>query len=191
MDSNEAIRGTTLATHPTLSWGAVFAGWFVATAVAATLYAFGLAVGFSIFNPYDTVAAATGISIGAVVWIILTWGGALLIGSAFASWFDGRNDTEMGVVRGLAVWGVSITATSLLMTGGLRRLAFMASATVPAVPAAGPDHTVLAHYMARVLWIAFGASVLALIAAVFGGWLGAHHVHRVYHLRTYQPHMRR
>jgi len=30
-----------------------------------------------------------------------------------------------------------------------------------------------------------------LLRSVFGGWLGAHHVHHVYHLRAYQPHMRR
>ncbi|MGH8256965.1 MAG: hypothetical protein ACRET0_12220 [Steroidobacteraceae bacterium] len=189
MDSNEAIPSTTLAVHPTLSWGAVFAGWFVASAIAATLYAFGLAVGFSVFNPYDAATAAGGITAGAIVWIILTWGGALLIGSTFASWFDGRNDTEMGVVRGLAVWGLSVTATGLLMTGALRRLVYATAAAAPAAP--GGDRTVLAHYMARMLWIAFGASVVGLIAAVFGGWLGAHHVHRVYHLRTYQPHVRR
>ncbi|HEX4025008.1 MAG TPA: hypothetical protein VHX52_09950 [Steroidobacteraceae bacterium] len=194
MESSEVIRGTTLAVHPTLSWGAVFAGWFVATAVAATLYAFGLALGFSALNPYDTVAAASGAATGgsaagAILWIILTWAGALFIGSIFASWFDGRNDTEMGVVRGLAVWGLSVTTTALVMSGGLTRFMYATAAAVPA--ASGIDRTALAHYTAQIMWIAFGSSIVALIASVFGGWLGAHHVHHVYHLRAYQPHLRR
>jgi hypothetical protein len=189
MEPNEAVRGTMVTGQPMLGWGAVFAGWFVATAVAATLYAFGLAIGFSAFDPYGARANAGGIAAGAIAWIILTWGAAAFIGSLFASWFDGRNDTEMGVVRGLAVWGLSVTATGLLMARGATHLLYVAASPGPV--AAGVDTAALTRYTARMLWIAFGGSVLALVAAVFGGWLGAHHVHRVYHLRTYQPHLRR
>ena len=42
-----------------------------------------------------------------------------------------------------------------------------------------------AHYLAVTLWIAFISSFLALLAAAVGGWLGASHIHRVYHLRKY------
>jgi len=42
-----------------------------------------------------------------------------------------------------------------------------------------------AHYLAMTLWIAFISSFLALLAAAVGGWLGASHIHRVYHLRKY------
>ena len=42
-----------------------------------------------------------------------------------------------------------------------------------------------AHYLAMTLWIAFVSSFLALLAAAVGGWLGASHIHRVYHLRKY------
>jgi hypothetical protein len=41
------------------------------------------------------------------------------------------------------------------------------------------------HYAAMTLWIVFLSAFLALIAAAIGGWLGATHVHRVYHLRNY------
>ena len=33
-------------------------------------------------------------------------------------------------------------------------------------------------------WITFLSAFLALLAAAIGGWLGATHVHRVYHLRN-------
>lgn len=42
-----------------------------------------------------------------------------------------------------------------------------------------------AHYLAMTMWIAFISSFVALLAAAVGGWLGASHVHRVYHLREY------
>ena len=47
------------------------------------------------------------------------------------------------------------------------------------------------HYLAMTLWIVFISSFAALLAAAVGGWLGASHVHRVYHLRKYTVRPRR
>jgi hypothetical protein len=174
--------------HPAMRWGAVFAGWFVATGIAVLLYVFGLAVGFTAFDPYIAAITHKGISGGAVAWMILTWGAALWIGGMFASWFDGGNDTEMGVIRGLTVWGLSVTATALLIATGLTHAMFITMVQVPVAPTM--DQDLLAHYTAVTMWTAFGSAALALITSAFGGWLGAHHVHRVYHLRTYPPHGR-
>ena len=174
--------------HLMMRWGAVFAGWFVATGIAIMLYVFGLAVGFSAVNFHDAAVIARGISIGAIVWMILTWSTALWIGAMFASWFDGRNDTEMGLVRGVAVWGVSMAATGVLMASGLMHVAFVA-----AVPGPGPtllDPAVGARYTAALMWTAFGSALLSLITSGLGGWLGSRHVHHVYHLREYTPHAR-
>lgn len=44
-----------------------------------------------------------------------------------------------------------------------------------------------ARYAAMGLWTAFISSLLGMLAAALGGWLGAGHVHRVYHLRSYAP----
>lgn len=179
--------------HPAMRWGAVFAGWFVATGTALLLYAFGMAVGFSAFDPRNVTAVAHGVSAGAIVWTILTWAAALWSGGMFASWFDGRNDTEMGVVRGLTVWGVSMAATGLLLASGLTHAAFITT-TVGGGGAAmgGPavDSTQAAHYLAAVMWTAFGSAVVSLITSALGGWMGAHHVHHVYHLRQYSQHGR-
>jgi len=43
-----------------------------------------------------------------------------------------------------------------------------------------------ARYTATAMWIIFFSSLIALVAAAIGGWLGAGHVHRVYHLRRYE-----
>ncbi|MGH7065135.1 MAG: hypothetical protein ACREET_13750 [Stellaceae bacterium] len=40
-----------------------------------------------------------------------------------------------------------------------------------------------AHYTAMAMWIAFLTSVIALVAAGVGGWMGAGHIHRVHHAR--------
>lgn len=183
-----AVAGNSIVTqeHPVMRWGAVWAGWLLATGIAALLYAFGLAVGFSGVWPADPAAVARGISAGAITWMILTWAASLWLGAMFATWFDGRNDTEMGVIRGLAVWGLSVTATVLLAASG------MSHVTVPAVvPTEGLpnlDAADFARYTSRVMWTAFGCALASLVTAALGGWLGAHHVHRVYHLRSYAAH---
>lgn len=174
--------------HPVMRWGAVFAGWFVATGSALLLYAFGLAIGFSAINPHDAATVTHGVSAGAFVWMVLTWAAALWSGGMFASWFDGRNDTEMGVIRGLTVWGLSMTAGGLTIASGLTRAAFVTAAANPGAPAIDP--TQATHYMAAVMWAAFVSAVVSLITAALGGWMGAHHVHRVYHLRQYTEHGR-
>lgn len=182
-----AVNGIPNAEHPVMRWGAVWAGWFLATGVAALLYVFGLAVGFSTVNLNSMAAVGRGLSGGAMAWIILTWGASLWLGAMFASWFDGRNDTEMGVIRGLCVWGLSVTATVLLAGSGLTHLA-------AAVPVASPeglpnvDAAMVSQYTSRLMWAAFGSALLSLVTAALGGWLGAHHVHLVYHQRTYAPH---
>ncbi len=42
-----------------------------------------------------------------------------------------------------------------------------------------------AHYTAMAMWVLFLSVLLSMLAAALGGWLGASHVHRVYHLRRY------
>lgn len=99
--------------HPTMNWGAIISGWFVATAIAGLLYVAGLALGFTAFHPHDVAATAKGIGIGTAVWVVLSWVAGLFVGGMFASWFDGKSDETMGAMHGVAVWGVSLTATAL------------------------------------------------------------------------------
>jgi hypothetical protein len=43
-----------------------------------------------------------------------------------------------------------------------------------------------ARYTSMAMWIVFFSSLLSLIAAAAGGFMGAGHIHRVYHLRRYE-----
>jgi hypothetical protein len=47
-----------------------------------------------------------------------------------------------------------------------------------------------AHVTAMAMWILLISLLLSLITAALGGWLGASHVHRVYHLRKYSRSLR-
>ena len=105
--------------QPSMNWGAIIAGWLVAVGVAFLMYVGGLAMGFSAFDPYDAEATAKGIGIGTALWMIVTWIVALLLGGMFASWFDSRDDRNMGVMHGITVWGLSIAASGLLLALGM------------------------------------------------------------------------
>lgn len=109
----------TSVTHPRMNWGAIFAGWFVATGIAGLLYVAGLALGFAAFNPHEVASATKAIGIGTAVWVVVSWVAGLFVGGMFASWFDGHADETMGAMHGIAVWGVSLTATALWLALGL------------------------------------------------------------------------
>lgn len=43
-----------------------------------------------------------------------------------------------------------------------------------------------ARYAATAMWVIFFSSLIALVAAGIGGWMGAGHIHRVHHLWRYE-----
>ena len=312
--------------HASMRWSAIIGGWLVATGIASLMYVAGLAIGFTAFDPYNAAATAKGIGTGTAIWMVLTWAVSLFLGGMFASWFDGRADQTVGSLHGVAVWGLSIAASGLLLAVGLTQFvqggaailkggamvgasaagmsappsrgvagpmddaiiglqakvtqrvaqtnarnapgsalvvpapvapATAAPATGAATPASPPvaqasaadvrraadqldrqtmaavatalmkgntenakallaantsmsqadiDQTLqdlsaqvdkykadvqaaadaAARYTATAMWIIFFSSLIALVAAAIGGWLGAGHIHRVYHLRRYE-----
>jgi hypothetical protein len=167
---------TATVTHPKMNLSAIFAGWVVAVGIFGLLFTGGLAMGYSAFGNETTVAAG-GIGYGTAAWLILTWAGALFVGGMFASWFDGRDDTTMGTMHGVTVWGLFVTAGALMMA--LRHPLYAMGSMMT------DGATADASYFAARLKVAFLCMLLSLIAAAVGGWLGSNHIHRVYHLRTY------
>jgi hypothetical protein len=108
--------------HPTMRWSAIIGGWLVATGIASLMYAAGLALGFTAFDPYNAEATAKGVGMGTAVWMVLTWAVSLFLGGMFASWFDGRSDQTVGTLHGVTVWGLSIAASALLLAVGLTQV---------------------------------------------------------------------
>jgi len=137
--------GAAVIEHPRMRWGAVIAGWLVATGIAFLLYVGGLAIGFSAVDPHDLQAVAKGIGVGTCLWLVLTWVVALFLGGIFASWSDGRDDPSMGAVQGVTVWGLAVAASGLLLAmgmggalgGGAMLLSGAAAPAGTSVPGAG------------------------------------------------------
>jgi len=168
---------TTLAVvHPKMNLSAIFAGWVVAVGIFGLLFTGGLALGYTAYGS-DSAVAAGGIGNGTATWLVLTWAGALFVGGMFASWFDGKDDTTMGTMHGVTVWGLFVTASALMMAWSHPLYAMGSMITDGA--------TADASYVAMRLKVAFCCILLSLVTASLGGWLGSHHIHRVYHLRTY------
>lgn len=108
--------------YATMRWSAIIAGWIVATGIASLMYVFGLALGFTAFDPYNADATTKGIGMGTAVWMVLTWAVSLFLGGMFASWFDGRSDQTVGTLHGVTVWGLSVAASGLLLAVGLTQV---------------------------------------------------------------------
>lgn len=263
------------ATWRSMNFRAVFAGWLVATGVAALLYLAGLAMGFSAFDA-DPMGAGTKVAgIGSGIWIVLVWAASLFVGGLFTSWFDAHDDQTIGSLHGVAVWGLSVTASMLWLALGLAgamhahggmsmgqgdggrgpdmHAAWMGDGSVAVLDAsiasrlpasrdhgaatpivaallankdetaasllaanAGVSHATAAqtlaslsaetaaaradakstadraaHHLAAVLWALVCGLLIGLVTAAVGGWLGAGHIHRVYHLRAYPRALRR
>ena len=168
-----AVAGVDVHGHPAMRWSAIFGGWLVATGIASLMYAGGLALGYTAFDPYNAEAAAKGIGMGTAAWIVLTWAVSLFLGGMFASWFDGRSDQTVGTLHGITVWGLSVTASGLLLASGL----------TPAVQ--GGAAILRGAATTQAMWVIFFSSLIGLVAAGLGGWTGAGHIHRVHHLRRY------
>jgi hypothetical protein len=175
---NVTVSGVGVAAIPTMSWSAIIGGWLVATGIASMMYVAGLALGFAAFDPYNAEATAKGLGMGTAVWMVLAWAASLFLGGMFASWFDGRSDQTIGTLHGVTVWGLSVTASGLLLAVGLTQVIHGGAAVVAGSAATGPS--------AEAMCIIFVSMLAALVAAGVGGWMGAGHIHRVHHLRRYE-----
>ncbi|HEY4143866.1 hypothetical protein [Pinirhizobacter sp.] len=133
-----------VVTYPRLSWGAIFGGWLVATAVAGLLYVAGLALGFAAFDASDLASTTKGIGIGTGIWFVLTWAAALFLGGMAASWFDNQLEHTMGALQGVAVWGLSLTATALWIAMGLGHAATGGAAVAAAAHGNGGGASIVA-----------------------------------------------
>lgn len=167
----------------------VFAGVFVAFATTIFLTAFGIWVGIITAPVTPAGGLPIGLASGLGVWAgVSTWL-ALVLGGWYAAHMAGVAGKIDGVLNGVAVWGLFITAgvllssfTSLLGVGSLvtftigggntldllRALNLSALATVTPEQAAAIRAAV--SDAALFVWIGTG---VAAGAAILGGWLGA------------------
>jgi len=103
-----------------VSWGAVFAGLVMATALQITLTVLGAAIGLTALDGDDSGKA---FGIGAAIWALLVPLITLFIGGSTAGKLAGGRDRADGFIHGALVWALSLLlATWLLGTGASRLL---------------------------------------------------------------------
>jgi hypothetical protein len=111
---NPPYMGYNIPSHSRfMSWGAIFAGTFVALTVQVMLTLLGLAV--RAFNPVilqNTLTAGVGVDI----WLIVSSIISLFVGGLVAGRMLGIRSPLHGSLHGLAVWGIC-TIFSLYMVG--------------------------------------------------------------------------
>ncbi|HET6568934.1 MAG TPA: hypothetical protein VFG50_13290 [Rhodothermales bacterium] len=104
------------------SWGAIFAGGFVAFATESTLAMLGLAVGFSTIDPVTEANPLGGFAIGAAIWMLISTIIAFLIGGYVAGRLAGMPRRQDGVWHGIATWALVTVFSLWLMTSAMGTL---------------------------------------------------------------------
>lgn len=104
-------------THRRISWSAIIGGVVVAVAVQILLSLLGAGIGL---GTVDAVAGATpsasGLSIGAGIWWVVSSCVALFIGGYVAAWLAGIEIGFDGMLHGAVTWGLVSLVTLYLLT---------------------------------------------------------------------------
>ncbi len=189
-DPDYTIEGRHYA-HPLISWPTVIAGAIAAIAIGFLLEVLGLALGASVFNPYQTVAHTELITVMGGLYMMFAQFVALQAGGYIASRSARYPDHFGGALNGFMVWALAIVAAILIasfagavLASGAEDSARLAN-TVDAVSDAAANRGAssgdlaaadgAADLVRHAAWWALGAVGLGLCGAIAGGWLGAHH----------------
>ncbi|MCL6652143.1 PhnA-like protein [Agrobacterium rubi] len=100
-----------------ISWGAIFAGVAIALALHLLLNLLGLAIGAGVIDPAaNDTPTATSLSMGSVIWIIVSGIIAAFVGAYVASRLSGRTVRTTGALHGLTSWAVTTLIVFYLLT---------------------------------------------------------------------------
>jgi hypothetical protein len=87
-----------------LSWGAIFAGFVIATVLQVALSLLGIGLGFLGWNPGDPLAA---LGTGTLIWVIVTAIITLFIGGMVTGRLAGVLTRGDGALHGVVMWALS------------------------------------------------------------------------------------
>lgn len=113
-----------------VSWGAVFAGAFVAAALSLILIALGTGLGFTFVSPWSNQgASATTLGVASILWLILMQIvsgslGAYIAGRLRTKWVNVHTDEVFfrDTAHGFLVWAVSLVLTAAFLTSAATTL---------------------------------------------------------------------
>ena len=103
-----------------LSWGAIFAGFVIATALQLVLSTFGAAIGLAAFDPGSSAKA---FGIGTGLWAIATLLAALFVGGMTTGRLAGVLSRTDGFLHGALLWALSTLFTIWLLSRGVGAIA--------------------------------------------------------------------
>lgn len=103
-----------------LSWGAIWAGFVVATVVQMALSVLGMAIGLSAFDP--GVDAPAGFGVGAAIWFIATAIVSLWLGGMVLGRLAGILKKRDGMLHGVVMWGLSTLLAVWMVVNGVGML---------------------------------------------------------------------
>src|SRR5947209_17631759 len=128
--------------HTPFSWSAAIAGAFAATAVTFIIAALGSGIGLPFVSPYSSGPSATGLTVAAAVWLVMSQAmgfatGGYLAGRLRSPAYDGviGERTFRDAAQGLLVWAIGVVAMASL--AGLLGLFAAGAATQVTSAAAG------------------------------------------------------
>ena len=117
-------RQTNSAPLRRVSWGAIFAGAAIATAIMVLLGLLGVAIGATISDPISgDTPSAKAFGIGAGLWWIVSGILALLAGGWASARLAGLRRKGEGPLHGLVTWAVTTTALVVLMSSAIGAIA--------------------------------------------------------------------
>ncbi|NLE29059.1 MAG: hypothetical protein GX629_05265 [Phycisphaerae bacterium] len=100
--------GEHTGTFKRISWGAIFAGTFVAVIIQIMLTLLGVAIGLGSISPAEGEIASEALGTGAAIWWIISTLIALFIGGWVAAHFAGVVRTIDGALHGLVTWSLAM-----------------------------------------------------------------------------------
>lgn len=162
-----------------IAWGPTIAGVFAALALTALFAVLGVAIGATVFNPFEIGRAqANAFSIGGGLWTAFSALVSLQVGGFIATRASPQNDEHNGVLQGGVVWAVYVVAA--LVLGGLGATLGASTLMRPdvllearlATAENAAEAEAIADATATLAWWGFTSLAMGLVGAIAGGVIG-------------------
>ena len=98
-----------------VSWGAIFAGFFVTMVVQITLTLLGAAVGLASLEPFREPHSGQKVAIATGIWLLASGLISIWVGACCAGRLCGGPQRTDGLIHGIVTWSVSTCATLALL----------------------------------------------------------------------------
>lgn len=119
-DNVKTGRTEYVGTGRRLSWGAIFAGFFVAIGTQLILSLLGIAIGLSSWSPATPGGVGAGdVATGVGIWAAVSALISLFIGGATTGHLAGMLTPKDGFLHGAILWSLVTVATIWLVLGGM------------------------------------------------------------------------